>query len=527
MGEVRGHAVRGHWPLRGRIQSIVSVPFRLFRGSRGRVAADAAARVWNALLSFALFPVYLHFIGAESFGVVGIYATVQAVIALFDCSLAPTLTRELARTRAGRDGWGHAYNLTRTLEVVYWGLAAVAGGLFVILVPFLSGYWLNPEKLSAQEVSAALYVAALGLAFLWPNTLYAGGLVGLEKQKALAFIGVAGSTVRAAATIFFLWAVSPSVETIFWVGAVLGLLQTLVTRLVFWRAMPDRHIHGVFQANVLKDIWRFAAGVSAITITSVILLQADKLTLSRLLRLEDFGYYTISTSIANALFIVTGAVFSVTFPRLSGLVVGNHQSRLAVNYHLFCQGVAFAVLPISAVVAFFSQELLLLWTRDPQVALYGHSVLTVFILGNVFNCLLSVPYTMQLALGLTRVAIMANAVALVLAFPAIALLFGTFGPLSGPIVWGLVNLGLLVTLTGTLHRRSLRGEGLKWVTIDAGLPMIVSFAMAAIMRYMLPTTADRWDTAAQLIGTWLFAASCTFLVLPELRRQFVLWIRPT
>ena len=499
---------------------------RLVAGARGRVIADGASRVWNGLLSFALLPVYLHLIGAESFGVVSTFASVQAVIALFDCSLAPSLTRELARARAGKDGWVRIHDLTRTMEVVYCGLALLAGAAFCLLVPVISNYWLNPGKLTSSEVSTALYVGALGLVFQWPSTLYNGGMVGLQKQPLLALFNISTSTARAAITIFCLWAISPSVETLFWVGAVLSLIQTLIVRRIFWRSMPAVTVRGVFRSKLLSEIWRFAFGVSTITVTSVILLQADKVILSKLLSLEDFGYYTISIALANALFIVTGSIFSVTFPMLTELATASDRTRLNAFYHQACQGVSIAILPISAVIAFFSPELLLLWTRNPHIAAQGHMILTICIVGNVFNCLLSLPYTIQLAFGWTRVAIISNFASLLLVFPLILLLFPRFGSLSGPITWSVINFGLLVAQTSVLHHKALRSEAKKWYLVDAGLPLLASFLTVAAIRQAIPALENRWTITAVIFGAWFVATLVTITVLPDIRRWLLQAIWP-
>ena len=498
---------------------------RIFEGTRGRILADASARLWNAFLSFALLPLYLHFIGAESYGVLIVYGTIQSVISLFDGSLAPTLTRELSRARSAVADWARARDLARTLEVVYWGMAGIVGLALAVSVPYIAENWLNPNKLTTDEVRGALYVATLGLVVQWPSTIYSGGLVGLQRQKTLAVIAVIGSALRAVLCILCLWLISPTVEVLFWVGVVLGFSQTVILRLLFWRTLPQATGRVRFQGALLKEVWRFAFGVSVITLTSVLLLQADKVTLSRLLPLDKFGYYAISTAIASALFIMTGALFSVTFPKLSELVAGTDQAKLKSFYHLACQAVAAAVLPVSMVIGFFSEELLMLWTRDANVAASGHWVLSIFIVGNVFNCLLSLPYTLQLAYGITRIAILANFVALMFSFPTIVVLYDWLGILSGPVTWGLANLWLLLVLSYTAHRRLLRGEGVRWLLRDVGLPVLVCLVIVATFHSLLPTYQSRWEVALVLFGVWLSALIGALLVLSELRRHLIPWVK--
>ena len=92
-----------------------STHLQLFAGSQGRVLADVSARIWSAIISFAVMPIYLSYLGTESFGIVSTFASLQAILALMDCSLSPSLTRELARASAVKHGWEKAKDLSRTM----------------------------------------------------------------------------------------------------------------------------------------------------------------------------------------------------------------------------------------------------------------------------------------------------------------------------------------------------------------------------------------------------------------------------
>lgn len=500
---------------------VVQLVTKVFRGSLGRVLADASARVWVGILSFALLPFYLKLIGPESFGVLSAFASIQAIIALFDCSLAPTLTRELARARATNTEWERIKNLSRTMEVIYWCLAIIAGIIFCILVPLISHNWLNPEQLSAENIKSSLYIAAVALVFQWPSTIYSGGLVGLEKQKKIATINVFVTTFRAIISILALKFISPTVETLFYISVIFGVSQTFYIRHLFWSSMPVDRKTARFQSELLSDIWKFAVGVSIVTLSSVLLLQADKITLSKLLKLENFGYYTISVSIANALFIVTGALFSVMFPKFSELVASQRKDDLKRFYHLACQGVVGAILPASIAIAFYSHEVLFVWTKNPTVADKGLLILSVYIIGNVFNCLMSIPYTVMLAFGLTRVSAIPNVIAILIAFPLIYGLFQIVGPVSGPLSWLITNFGLVATSAVVVHKRFLQGEGSKWFWADNFLPILACIAVVAVFKFMVPVPEGRGSIFAMLVCVWVLASLATLAALPDLRRKLL------
>ena len=105
-----------------------------------------------------------------------------------------------------------------------------------------------------------------------------------------------------------------------------------------------------------------AAGMTGISVTAVILQQTDKIVLSKILPLEMFGYYTLATVVAGALYHFIGPVFSALFPRFSQLVSINDQAGLLELYHKSCQLMSVMILPAVIVVSLFSSEILLLWT---------------------------------------------------------------------------------------------------------------------------------------------------------------------
>ena len=78
-------------------------------------------------MSLAFVPLYIKFMGIESYGIVGIFASLQAIFSLLDMGLSTTLNRELARLSAIPSREQEMRDLLRTLEIIYWGLAVVVG----------------------------------------------------------------------------------------------------------------------------------------------------------------------------------------------------------------------------------------------------------------------------------------------------------------------------------------------------------------------------------------------------------------
>ena len=61
--------------------------------------ANFVGRGWVALMGIAFIPLYIKFMGIESYGLVGFFTTFQAVFALLDLGLTTT---QIARSPATR-----------------------------------------------------------------------------------------------------------------------------------------------------------------------------------------------------------------------------------------------------------------------------------------------------------------------------------------------------------------------------------------------------------------------------------------
>jgi O-antigen/teichoic acid export membrane protein len=63
--------------------------------------ANYLGQAWRALVGLAFIPLYIRYLGIEAYGLIGIFAILQAWLALLDLGLRPALGREMARFTGG------------------------------------------------------------------------------------------------------------------------------------------------------------------------------------------------------------------------------------------------------------------------------------------------------------------------------------------------------------------------------------------------------------------------------------------
>jgi O-antigen/teichoic acid export membrane protein len=173
------------------------------------------------------------------------------------------------------------------------------------------------------------------------------------------------------------------------------------------------------------------------------------------------------------------------------------------------------------VLAFFSWEILLLWTQNPKTAQSTHLLVSILVLGTALSGLMNTPFTLQLASGWTKLGFAVNLVSVLVLVPLMIVLTNWYGALGAASVWVMLNSGQVLISIPIMHRRLLPTEKWQWYCSDIGLPFAVSFTVASAFRLMLPTSVNMLWLLAYLILVACVTVSATALSTSVTRN----WIR--
>ena len=152
---------------------------------RKNIIANFIGYGWAGGMNLLFVPLYLHFLGVEAYGLIGIFALLQSMVSLLDFGLSATVNRELAQLSAAEDGERDMGDLLSTLEIVYWMVAVCIGALLALIAPLITRYWIHPVSISPSNVTRALMLMGGSMALQWPVSFYSGAMMGLQKQVRL------------------------------------------------------------------------------------------------------------------------------------------------------------------------------------------------------------------------------------------------------------------------------------------------------------------------------------------------------
>ncbi len=487
--------------------------FRKVYSTKINVIANFVGNIWIALLSVVFVPIYLHYIGVESYGLIGVFSSIQAFITLLDFGLSPTLNRELARLSALEDRTQEMHDIKRTLEIPNW-ICAVFIALFLsALAPLIAHFWVQPKDLSIETVTQAFIILGVNIAIQFSVNFYTGGLMGLQKQLLLSLINIFCWTLRSVGAFVVLAFVSPTIQSfLLWQGAVV-VLQVGLMIFTLKNSLPNAPGKGRFQKDLFNKIWRFAAGMTGITISALILTQTDKVILSRMMNLETFGYYILAITISGFTTIFVSSINHAVYPQFSRLVSAGDETALREFYHRGCQMVSVFVFPQTFILAFFSYDILLIWIGKEEIAVNTYILLSLVAVGHGLNSLVYLPHSLQLAHGWTTLSFYENVVAIIFLIPFVIFGVYNYGAVGSAVVWVVVNVFLVLVPIQIMHRRILKGEKMRWYFEDLGLPFITALLVAGTGKILLGSNRTKFETIVGLLIisaiTLLFTALST------------------
>jgi len=470
---------------------------------------------WSGFLIVALVPVYVHVLGVEAYGLVGFLLSLQALTAVLDFGLATTVNRELARLTAAEVPARHARSVVRTAELLYWSIAAVIGVVLFAAAPILATRWFTPHDLSPSTISTALRFMAVATALRFPYAVYSAGLYGLQRHTVVNVVLCAAATIRAAGTIALLTLIARDVRLLFAWEMIAAAIMTGSAAAALHRVMPGHRADARLDRNALLEARAFIFGVGAIGILAALTTQVDKLTVSKLLPLSTFGYYTIATTLAATVAAIVAPVFLTAFPLFSQLVARGDERKLAAGYHRAAQTLAVVLLPVVSILFFFGRDIVALWTGNAVVADQTRWLIVLLVIGASLNALMAVPYALQLAHAWTTPALLVNGIGVVVLIPAMVIATEKFGAVGAASCWLAFHLTSFVIGTIMTHHRLLRGHRTHWLWRSVILPAMIALGVCAAGRLFVS------GGSKAVVLSWILVTGATAMLATGLSTPVV------
>lgn len=158
------------------------------------VLASYLSQFYVTIIGIVMVPLYIRYMGAEAYGLVGLFSMLQAWFQLLDMGLTPTMARATANYRGGEAEGRSLRVLFRTLEGIFLATGLIGFAAIAIFSHVIATQWLRVENLTLDQVREAIALIGAVVSLRWASGLYRGVIVGHEQIVWLSSFNAAIAT---------------------------------------------------------------------------------------------------------------------------------------------------------------------------------------------------------------------------------------------------------------------------------------------------------------------------------------------
>lgn len=410
-----------------------------------------------ALAPILALPWYLGALGPKQFGLIGFIVMLQALLGLLDAGMSQALVREIAvRLDSADGGRSRTASLLFGFERLYWLFALCAGCVTLLMASTIAAHWLNLEGLPVASGKEAIYGAAVIFAVQFPGSVYRSLLVGAQAQVTLNYIMLGGALLRHVGGVIVILSWPTLLAYLIWHVSI-ALLETLVRGRWAWRTLSVERNQAKWEIQELRPAWRLVVGMSGATWLGALTVQMDKIILSRMVTIEQFGYYTVAATVAVGMLQLVYPLVQAVLPR----AIQMRLEPVALRGLSIKLGWLIGLLVgLGALVFITAGEWLLdVWLRNPEMVAVVYPLLAILLVGTGLNAFYNVGYINWIVLKKIHRVFQVNALALVLSVALIPPLVAWQGTIGAAFGWLAINLiGFVLSLEWLKRKQDERNH---------------------------------------------------------------------
>ena len=481
---------------------------------KANLAANYASQIYTAFVGIVMMPLYLSTMGSEAYGLVGFFAMLQAWFNLLDLGLTPTIAREAARYQAQALSALDYRRVYRALSTIFPAVAVAGGVILFLAAGALAEGWLKLERLSRGEVLLALQTMAIAVALRWLGGLYRGVISGAERLVWLSGFNALVATLRFVAVFvsMAIWGYEPAV--FFYHQLVVAGLELAGLWVRSRPLLPSRQALADtigWSLAPVRPLVGFALGIALTSGVWVLVTQVDKLLLSGILTLADFGYFSLAVLVAGGITLLTGPICSSIMPRMARLHAEQQPAAVRQVYVQATELVAIVVGTAATTLAWCAAPIMFAWTGSTEIAARTADLLRLYAIGNGLLAFSAFPFYLQYARGTLRHHIIGSCALGALLIPSVLFAASSFGAVGAGAAWLAVNALYLLAWVPYAHSRLEPGLHMRWLgqhVLAIVLPLQGVAALVHLLSAAPPT--DRWAAGFYTLG---FSLACAVTAL--------------
>lgn len=446
--------------------------------------ANTLGLLTGPVLSLVLVPFYIHYLGLESYGLVGFFTALQLVLAVFSQGISIALQRETAQRLADPVAASSTQALLRSFEALYGAIGVLCALALLVASGFIASSWLRLDEIDVFTARLALMFLSvrIGASFLYG--LYQSIFIGSQRQVLGNAISVSGAVLSATSAVSAVLAFR-SIAALCAAEALAALAVVVVQRVAAYRVLPPSPHPLSIDWREVGRLGKLSAGLIWTSGAGVLITQFDRLLLAGWLPASALAVYNAGVAGGRIAGMIYGPFLTAVYPETCRLAATGSSEELTKHVWKNAAIVAALCVSFGLYLCYFSRDILWVWTRNLDIARDGPPVMAIYVIGNMLQAYATVFYLLQTAKGTVRYPAIFNAISLLWYPIALKVLF-SFGGLAGAAsTWLIYCLATLIILAVTSYRRFLIPSAWKEYACMIFASALIGAGTLTLIRFLM------------------------------------------
>jgi O-antigen/teichoic acid export membrane protein len=424
------------------------------------------SKLVSLVLSLLFVPIFFKSLGNEAYGMIGVMTMILSGLGLMDLGLGNILSKELAQRRAANN-LGKSLSLIRSIEWLYFLM-----GVFILIILVFASFiivpiWLSSQDFPKSELTAIFLLIAAVIFVQWPISLYNSGLFGLNKQVVANLYATIFSILKTLGAFVCLLIFGKTIYVFLLWLLVVNLLYTLTLWVHFRKLLPRQDAPIVVGWQQLSEIKKMTVGFSVLGVLVFVMTDVDKMIISKLLTLSQYGLYSFIFVIVTSYQLVSTTLKNAFFPDIAKDVLAHKPFSKFSRFNFYSKFFNFIFLPTSIFLFVFSKEILEVWSGDTSLSNVLYRPFQWLLLGSMFNGIMYTANNYLLAMERFSFLIKTYALTTLFFLPAVYFLSLNFHLEGACFSWFILNVVLFVVIMATLLIKYSNGWNRTWFLLLA------------------------------------------------------------
>jgi len=227
--------------------------------------------------------------------------------------------------------------------------------------------------------------------------------------------------------------------------ASISLLETLIRGRCAWASIGFRRSEIQWDTNELRLQWGGVASMAGAVLLGALTVQIDKIILSRMVPIEQFGYYTLASTVAIGVLQLIYPITQAALPR--AIPLHSEPILLRKLYFKVAQLILIVTFFVGFVFIVSGKFLLGFWLRNQHSVQEIYPIISILLLGTCLNAFYNIGYIDWMVHKRVNRIYLVNILSIILSLLIIPILVLRYGVIGAAFGWLSMNLiGFLLSL---------------------------------------------------------------------------------